>query len=175
MISLDFKWPYYLFLGVFVFSALATVQNQRAAWGLSDMINRSERTCSAKMQAAFPEETHYDLTRAGPSGRLDRIQSHVGVRGLMDRYKLLLIPAVMWILSLNSPGQVGSEGSWGSKTQVKTFSPVAWSVSVWNVRRGWDWLSDNHRAFNFKVVRDNGRCNNLIQNKRSHQNLKLCN
>lgn len=30
-------------------------------------------------------------------------------------------------------------------------------MSVWNVRRGCDWLSDNHRAFNFRVVSDKGR------------------
>lgn len=57
---------------------------------------------------------------------------------------------------------------------MRIFSPVVWSVSVWNVSRGWDWLSDNHRAFSFKVVRDKGRCSSLVYNKKSYQDLQIC-
>lgn len=57
---------------------------------------------------------------------------------------------------------------------MRIFSPVVWSVSVWNVSRGWDWLSDNHSAFSCKAVRDKGRCDSLDENKRRHGELTIC-
>lgn len=47
---------------------------------------------------------------------------------------------------------------------MRIFSPVVWSVSVWNVSKGWAWLSDNQRAFKFKAVSDKGRCDSLNEN-----------
>lgn len=56
---------------------------------------------------------------------------------------------------------LSSHGCWGSSTQVSTFSPVAWSTSVWKVRRGCDWFTDSHKALSRSVVRDIGKCASL--------------
>lgn len=68
--------------------------------------------------------------------------------------------------SKHLPWQPGSEGIWGSNTHVKIFSPVSGSVSVWKVSKGWDWLSDNHKAFSFKVVSEMGRYVSLVQKRK---------
>ncbi|TNN56173.1 hypothetical protein EYF80_033638 [Liparis tanakae] len=44
---------------------------------------------------------------------------------------------------------------------VSTFSPESGSWSVWKVRRGCDWFSDNHKAFSRSVVSDIGKCSSL--------------
>lgn len=52
---------------------------------------------------------------------------------------------------------------------------MVWSVSVWNVSRGWAWLSDNQRAFKFKAVSDKGRCDSLNENIGRGWALTICN
>lgn len=58
-----------------------------------------------------------------------------------------------------------SLGCWGSSTQVRTFSPVSGSTSVWKVRRGCDWFSDIHRAFSGNMVSVIGKCVSLARHR----------
>lgn len=48
---------------------------------------------------------------------------------------------------------------------LSTCSEVASSISVWNVRSGWAWFSDNQIAFNCKLTKENGRYFNLKKKK----------
>ena len=49
----------------------------------------------------------------------------------------------------------------GRRKQVRTFSPVSSSMSVWNLSSGWAWFSDSQIAFRLQAPRLSGRWRSL--------------